>query len=325
MSPASSRSYLKVAYDLRPAKQVERRMLLDFFRRLAGRGIPVESFRYTGMGSIHFVDHILFHKFLGIDRLVSVERDAEIRDRVQFNRPFDSVELVMAEIGHYIPKLDRDEKHIVWLDYDYPLSEDMLADVRTGAFELSEGSFLLVTVDVEPLDLKSPAERNSDSSRSGLNYEHYRDIADDLWKPEWTKRDFTNRQVHLRVLDILGLALQEGVAGRRGLSVLPCFKFVYADGNEMATLGVRIDAEDKGAELEQMRGEGADYLVLDFAADPFYINVPVLTRRERLHLEAAMPSSDPKARENCGISETNFREFARVYRFLPSYAELMIG
>ena len=31
MSPVSARSYLSVAYDLRPSKQVERRMLLDFF------------------------------------------------------------------------------------------------------------------------------------------------------------------------------------------------------------------------------------------------------------------------------------------------------
>ncbi len=38
MSEASAQSYLKVAYDLRPSKQVERRIFLDFFRRLAGCG-----------------------------------------------------------------------------------------------------------------------------------------------------------------------------------------------------------------------------------------------------------------------------------------------
>ena len=65
------------------------------------------------MGSVHFVDHILFHKFLGIDKLVSVERDEDIARRVEFNRPFGNVEIEIMEIGEYIPKLAYDEDHIV--------------------------------------------------------------------------------------------------------------------------------------------------------------------------------------------------------------------
>ena len=103
MSEESSQSYLTVPYDLRPSKQVERRMLLDFFRRLASSGVPIEEFRYTGMGSIHFVDHILFHKFLGIDKLVSVEHDVGIKSRLRFNLPFDHVALEMMPIGDYVP------------------------------------------------------------------------------------------------------------------------------------------------------------------------------------------------------------------------------
>ena len=57
-------SYQKVHYELRPAKQVERRMLVDALLGLAVAGFPIQDYQYTGMGSIYFIDFILFHRFL---------------------------------------------------------------------------------------------------------------------------------------------------------------------------------------------------------------------------------------------------------------------
>lgn len=276
----------------------------------------MESYRYTGMGSIHFIDHILFHKFLGIDKLVSVERDEEIERRVHFNRPFDNVELKIMEVGDFIPELSSEEKHIVWLDYDYRLSEDMMDDVRACSRHLSVGSFVLVTVDAEP-----PRA----SAGSSDNFSYYRKIAEQFWRLEWTQSDFANELLHLRALDLLGSVFLEGVAGRPGVQALPCISFVYADGHQMVTLGVQIGADQEAADLERVRNEGAEYLVTGFGENPFYIDVPVLTRRERLTLEAAMPSNDFKKGLTTGVSEEEFEKFSRVYRFLPSYAELLLG
>ena len=316
MSNQSARSYLRVAYDLRPSKQVERRILLDFFRRLAGYGVAVEKFRYTGMGSIHFVDHILFHKFLGIDKLVSVEGDDEIETRVNFNRPFDNIELEIMQIGNYIPQLSSDEKHIVWLDYDYRLSRDMLNDVTSCANQLPVDSFILVTVDVEPA-------KNSNGSAD--NFLYYKNIANELWMPSWVERDFANSKLHLRVLYLLAQAFREGVAGRSGVEALPCFSFVYADGHQMATLGVQLGGETQAKKLESIKNDGATYLVLDFNDDPFRIDVPVLTRRERLYLESVMPSKDYGKVGAAGLSKEDFDNYGKIYRFFPSYGELLLG
>lgn len=316
MSPVSSKSYLSVAYDLRPSKQVERRMLLDFFRRLAGCGLVFEKYRYTGMGSIHFVDHILFHKFLGIEKLVSVERDEDIERRVRFNRPFDSVELKIMEVGSFIPELREDEQHIVWLDYDYQLTAEVISDVKACANLLSVGSFVLVTVDAEP---------PKGSTGADDNLKHYCGIAGQFWKNEWTKGDFSNQVLHLRVLDFIVSALREGVAARQGVEVVPCISFFYADGHRMVTLGVQIGAGDEAAKLERIKSGGASYLVTRFGDDPFHIDVPVLTRRERLFLERTMPSAEFEKTEAVGVSEKEFDKFTRIYRFLPSYAELLLG
>ena len=316
MQALSSESYLKVPYDLRPSKQVERRMFLDFFRRMSSCGVAVEEFRYTGMGSIHFVDHILFHKFLGIDRLVSVERDQQIEDRVLFNRPYANIEVEIMDIGDYIPQLDLCEKHIVWMDYDHRLSEEILDDVQSCSFHLSEGSFIFVTVDTEP---------SMRSDGAGDNYRHLKAVCRGLWRPSWTSRDFTNERLHWRVLEILGLALQEGVAGRPGVSALPCFSVVYADGHQMATIGVQVGGDSEAAKLRRVKDGGAGYMVTEFGAKPYRIEVPVLTRKERLCLQGVMPSGIHGNVRHTGVNKQDFERFLRVYRFLPSYAELLLG
>ena len=316
MSIDSSRSYLSVAYDLRPAKQVERRMLLDFFRRLSGAGTPVESYHYTGMGSIHFIDHILFHKFLGIDKLVSVERDDDIERRTRFNQPFSSVQIEIMEIGEYIPRLQSDAKHIVWLDYDYRLSQDMIKDVRACGATLAIDSFVLVTVDVEP---------PKDSRGASDNFASYWGAASNLWVPSWKNNDFTRSKLHLRARDLIANAFREGTSGRPNVEPIPCFYFVYADGHRMATLGVQIGGPQQACRLQKIKASGADYLVLDFSGQPFQIDVPVLTRRERPLLEGAVPAGDYHRVRNTGVGEEEFRKFEKIYRFLPSYGELLLG
>ena len=316
MTDVSTKSYLSVQYDIRPSKQVERRMFLDFFRRLASSGTPVEQYRYTGMGSIHYVDHIMFHKFLGIQKLVSVEKDTEIEQRIQFNRPFKCVEIQMMEVSEYLPTVDPEEKHILWLDYDNRLSRSIIDDVRSSARYLSKGSFVLVTVDAEP---------SKDSSGPAKEYDRYKQTSGELWDPKWSISDFERGELQHRSLDLLGRALREGVSGRPGVKALPCFSFAYADGHQMATIGVQFGGDEEKRILDSIAEQDVNYLVLDFEEMPFCIDVPVLTRRERLHLESVMPSDDYRNAQIIGIEEEEFRNFAGIYRFLPTYAELLLG
>jgi hypothetical protein len=112
MSPRSSSS-LRVPYDLRLAKQVERRMIVDVLQRLAVSGFPIRDYQYTGFGSIFYVDFVMFHKLLGISRLVSIEADISIERRARFNIPFACVHLVIGPAATVIPALDRDKRHLL--------------------------------------------------------------------------------------------------------------------------------------------------------------------------------------------------------------------
>ena len=139
-----SRSYLKVPYDLRTAESRSSDECLSM--RYIGwfTRINIKHYQYTGMGSIYFVDFILFHRFLGMRNLLSVEYSSEIRKRVKFNKPFNCVRLEFGPIGDVIPTLSKDLQHILWLDYDNVIGQDMTLDVANTATALSRGSILLV-------------------------------------------------------------------------------------------------------------------------------------------------------------------------------------
>lgn len=67
-----------VGYSLRPAKHVERRILCDAFRRRS-KFASVESYQYVGFGSVWFSDFSLFHRQLGIGKMISIERNGLAR------------------------------------------------------------------------------------------------------------------------------------------------------------------------------------------------------------------------------------------------------
>jgi hypothetical protein len=159
-------SYLKVHYELRPAKQVERRMLVDAFQKLILSGFPIQDYQYTGMGSIYFIDFVLFHRLIGIKKLMSVEYSKSIAKRVDFNRPFKCVDVAIEPIGNVIPRLSKDLRHILWLDYDDTLCGSHLADIATAGTFLSVGSILLITVDTEPPTNEDEPEKWRDYFRS---------------------------------------------------------------------------------------------------------------------------------------------------------------
>ncbi|HGB1823876.1 TPA: O-methyltransferase, partial [Salmonella enterica subsp. enterica serovar Bahrenfeld] len=64
----------KIDYRIRPAKNIERKMIRDVLLRLSPFGI-FSDYQYIGFGSKYFTDFIIMHKYLGIDDMISIEGD----------------------------------------------------------------------------------------------------------------------------------------------------------------------------------------------------------------------------------------------------------
>jgi hypothetical protein len=310
-----SESYLKVAYDLRPAKQIERRMFIDALQRLALAGFDIGDYQYTGFGSIFFVDFILFHKLLGLTRLLSVEYSSKIEKKVKFNRPFKQIDIAMTSITEVIPTLSADRKHLLWLDYDDVLQKNHIADLVLAGTYLPPGSILLVTVDAEP-----PGEE-SDGPREWK--QHFEDQAGDHLGSFTQLEDFAESNLVAINTGILERAIASGLVAREA-TFLPLFWFVYQDGHKMLTIGgmIATDAEVRKVEASTLRL--ASYYRSNFSGEPYSIRVPNLTRKERMYLDREMPCADDWTTAEFEVDLDSIRDYREVYRYLPAYAELLL-
>jgi hypothetical protein len=314
------RSYEKFNYLLRPAKQVERKLLIEGLHQLAAGGFHLRRYRYVGFGSPFYADFALFHKYLYIDDCWCVEHMLSIEKRMRFNRPFSHVRLHMCEVSEIVARLDRDRKHLVWLDYDFPLTDQVLGDVAGFATTLAAESIIIVTVEADPrvqADLPA-ALRNevTEYRRQRVETEIGHRATGGVKKSDIT---FPNLpQLYARVIVE---ALQDEIALRsRSLRFIPLFNFSYADGRQMLSVGGMI-----GGDAVKRRVQESGVYSLPFVtarAEPVPIVVPPLTARERLWLD-----QNPKARRLKRPFEIQARvatAYSQYYRQYPSYFEALL-
>jgi len=306
-------SYLKVPYDLRPAKQIERRMLVETFQALAAIGVPISGYQYTGFGSVYFFDFVVFHKLLGINRMLSVEIDQKIRKRVQFNKPFRNVEIKIGDITDEIPRLSADRNHILWLDYDEILNKDQLEDVWLAAAKLSRGSVLLVTVDAEPPVKDAGPKKWRD---------YFRTEAGKYLGTRNSLGDFAQSKLIRINQEIVSRVVRSGLASR-DIDYIPLFSFSYADGHEMLTMGGMLGAEQEKAQCAHPIMKRLPYLRFSEDDNPQRIIIPRLTRKERIYLDKEMPCPDGWNPKHFELPQEYVDAYRETYRFFPNYAELL--
>jgi len=310
---APRNSFLTVHYELRPAKQVERRMIIDALRMISLAGFPIDDYQYTGLGSIFFVDFILFHKFLGITDMVNAEHSSSQR-RVVFNQPYDFIRTEFAQIGDVIPSLSADKKHLLWLDYDDILRRTHIEDILLAMTYLTAGSILLITIDVEPPGKEDGPEQWRDYFVSEApNYLESTDIS-----------DFTKGNLPAINAGILARVISNGLAPRTNVRFFPLFNFLYADGHLMLCLGGMIGSDTEERYLRGSKLYKTNYVRTDLQAEPFRIRVPVVTRKERLYLDSNMPCSDDFRPTEFEMEPDDLAIYREIYRFFPAYAELLL-
>lgn len=308
-----TQSYRKVQYELRSAKQVERRMLIDALQTLSAGGFKIADYQYTGMGSIYFVDFVLFHKFLGIKTMWTVEHDVTITKRIRFNRPFSFVKIFMASAGEVIAQLPLSKHHLLWLDYDDFISSTLAEDVYLAISRLQPGSIVLITVDVEaPVTDPTPARLKQYFI---TEVERYLPP-----KPKFVPSELAG--LNIAVIDSL---CTSAISARRDIVFQPLFSFLYKDGHQMLTLGGMLVGDDERKLLDK-RGlkEKNPYMKFTWKEAPCRISVPTLTRKERIFLEGAMPGSAGWTPSGFELKSEDVRAYRDIYRFFPVYAELAL-
>jgi uncharacterized membrane protein len=320
-------SYSKINYRLRPAKAVERKIICDSLRCLHPFG-ELKTYRYIGFGSTYFSDFILFHKFLHLEDMVSIEKDEHAKERFEYNKPFGCINIKYGDSCEILPALAWDKKSIVWLDYDDPLEIKVLNDIDLLISKLVSGSILIVTVSAEP---ERPSEEGL--SREEINKHRVSKLHERL-PPEkipinLQPSDLTGKKLSDLYKRILDNQLEQSIinvnsarSAKEKLCYKQVFNFRYADGCRMLTVGWLI--------FEQHFSEIADQCKFDNnfhvekSNEAYEIKVPNLTIKEIQHLDGQMPASNCDDLNRICIPLKDVKSYAELYKYFPSFVEMFM-
>lgn len=310
-------SYESINYALRPAKNIERRMLCDAFRRLVEFG-RIESYRYIGFGSTFFSDFSLFHKSLRIMDNVSIESDVENRERFEFNRPYKCIRLKFGKSSAILPELTWDVRTITWLDYDYKLKQEVLTDVAFVCANTPSGSVIVVTVDARPEDYGKRLK----SLKSSVGEQKLPGGLSEPRLGEWGTADISRRiidnEIHATINDRNGGRQREAEFLYKQI-----FNFHYCDSAKMLTVGGVIYERGQSELVAKCGFENLEFVKT--GEEPYTIEVPSLTLKEIRHLDRQLPCDDPGGLQAPSIPAEDISRYAHIYRYFPAFVEAEIG
>ena len=311
----------RVLYGLRTAKNIERKMMCEVFGRL-GQMVPLNRYRYVGMGGLGFHDHALFHQRLGIRDMISVEKNVVWKDRVRLNRPYKCIAMEWGLTSERLPSLSWRKPAIVWLDYDDPLDSSMLDDIHLVTANAMSGSVVVVTVNAHPDQcdsvLEAPGHRMKQLvSRVGEDRlplgTRGRDLA------QWGLAAVSRSIIVNEIMDALdqrnGPLTQE-----QRLAFSQFFHFRYADTSKMVTVGGLL-----ATDCDRRRFEKVGVGELDFVrtgSEALELEIPKLTLREIRYLNQRLPTAPSALRHLKSIPAEHVERYSRLYRYFPAFTEI---
>lgn len=327
-------SFRKINYKLRPAKSVERKMIADAVRLLTVFQ-PLKNYQYIGFGSIYFADFSLFHRTLGIEKMISIEQNFSAENRVNFNKPFSCIDVKFENSLTALPKIDLKSPSIIWLDYDNKISSDILSDIDTVITNIQTKSILLISVNIQAESLPTSDEKPSISIQDYRLNELERQIGKAKIPLGVSGKDLSPKSNHQTIRSVIIDEIQEALSIRNGIAsndsekitFQQIFNFKYEDGAPMLTIGGIFLNEELIEDFNFASFENLDFY--RSSEQSYEIEIPSLTNKETAYLDSIIHEKldfsdfslkNPVNKDDF-IPEKEMLSYAKIYRYYPTFAE----
>lgn len=307
-------------YHLSPNKAVDRLLFVDAIRRLGQAG-DLGDFTYYSLGGPYLEDFRLIYEFFPDMKMVSIERDEEVYKRQQFHLPCGNVTLRNTEFGSFINTYDsRDEKSIFWLD-NTGLEYSHFDEFMTVLQKLGAGSMVKITLDA------SLRKFNADDAKKRFD-DFCRSYALVLPASNATL-PLTTREFAMLLQAMIRTAAERALPGTGPLMFQPISSFYYKDTSAMLTVtGIVCFRQDSGTVAQSFANW--QFVNPDWR-EPRHIDLPVLTTKERLHLQRYLPCPHDGGRtlhaalghrtepDDEDRTERQLSQYAEYHRYSPHF------
>ncbi len=344
----TSPSFERIDYQLRYNKHIERKLVFDVLSR-AKPLVGFDRHRYIGFGSMWFSDFRIAHRILGLNSMVSMERE-QYKERANFNRPYRCITVEGENSTDYLRKMEWNVPLISWLDYDGCLEQSVTEDLGILLDSCPMNSIVLVSVNAARVNYRPKMEgavrKRIDTALGQIESLLGAGVVAPRFEPPPPSAGAMHGDVSEgQFAEFLAEALLAFMTHRvkstmrkssaitteenDPLRFLPLFNFCHKDGVEMVTVGGVVcgSTDVKNPWCNDMA------LGIERDANKFpkhhRLDLVPLTLKEKLTLDSCLPHgeedflAEAKAM-GIGLDDSELSKYRRYYDHFPVFFEAPI-
>lgn len=318
------------AYHLRTNKAIDRFLFLEVIRNLVSLKDSGE-YSYCSFGGPYLDDFRLVHESFPKMELVSIEQSQDVYKRQKFNLPSGNIQLLNTELNSFLSTFTpTDKKYIFWLDYT-SLRYSQFEEFKRLITQLPEGSIVKVTFQCEP---QLYLNKRSDQKDKDGNYvkdkeANFRSWFQNIMPPEIQRLPRSRIDFAKLLTSMIRIAAQQALPNTGvGNILIPATNMYYKDvGGIFTFTGIVTNAANAKAVKSALKH--LDYTNTSWRKKPLEIDIPVLSTKERLHLQSDLPCAGGKLQKKLGykIGENSLdqlKQYSKFYREYPYFIRAVI-
>lgn len=329
-------------YHLRSNKAIDRAIFMEFLSKLNVLQ-HIHTYGYIGFGAVHMEDFKLIHSLFSIEDLVCIEIEELIHNRQKFNLPLNCIKLENTSSDSFIARFFPEKNYIIWLDYTSPKQiRNQLGEFHAILQKLKTSDVVKITLNANPNSIIDQKQYNQKKQILNLKYELedlYEERLDILKQkvdevPHEITADMMTKKKYPSVLCKILELVSESALENTGKVFYPVLSFVYSDSqNQMLTLtGIVLEKNELEEYKKRLGIEQWEYSCLNWG-EPQIIDIPDLTIRERLEIDACLPCKDPKliiSKLNIQFdidedkSIEKLKSYIKYYRHYPFFSKVSV-
>ena len=277
-------------YHLRVNKAIDRLLLVDILDILKRNRVGLPNYTYYGFGGPFLEDCKLIHDRCPEIQIVSIEKNQQIFKRQEFHCFSKKLNLIPKDFATFLAHFSSSGREIFWLDYTN-LKFGNFDEFMSILAEVSENSVVKITVRAEPLSKRGLLQQEREERFEGFQEEFGKIIPESI---QIQQKDIEKTEDFIKLLQkMLEIAAQQALR-ESGSVFQPLNSSYYSDQTEMLSVTGIVCNKNKVSEIRQWFKDWA-FINLTWK-DARRIDVPILSTKERLHLEKYLPTTTKTGR-----------------------------